>query len=293
MKPNKKFLRQPKTFWAYVRSVSQHVGYTEKKNGPLKGSIKIPSIQEIADALNDLELDASSIRSNDGGATELGMLLHQYFVHRASALNVEMPAQLMTAKEAKAAFDELYGKHVYKCALPKNKQTGSKQGYAYLTGLVNMIIEAEIGEQECNFNPQSLTTITINRSPVRTFARRFDGAFPSVVNPIAVWEVKEYYHTTTFGSRIADGVYETMLDGLEMEELYASEQIKVLHYLMIDGYSTWWEKGKSYLCRIVDMLHMGYVDEVLVGREVPALLPGIVRSWIKPESSKFSVTPRK
>ena len=32
---------------------------------------------------------------------------------------------------------------------------------------------------------------------------------------MALWEIKEYYYTTTFGSRVADGVYETLLDGLE------------------------------------------------------------------------------
>ena len=151
---------------------------------------------------------------------------------------------------------------------------------AYLTCMVNMIVELEIGDAECNFDPRALTTITVNNAPVRTLARRVDGAFPKVVNPKAIWEVKEYYYTTSFGSRIADGVYETMLDGMELEELQTSENIEVKHYLMIDGYETWWEDGKSYLCRIVDMLHMGYVDEVLVGREVPALLPEIVRSWL-------------
>ena len=30
-------------------------------------------------------------------------------------------------------------------------------------------------------------------------------------------------------------------------------------------YYTWWQCGRSYLCRIIDMLHMGYVDEVLFG----------------------------
>jgi hypothetical protein len=29
------------------------------------------------------------------------------------------------------------------------------------------------------------------------------------------------------------------------------------------------------------MLHMGYVDEVLVGREVISQMPQIVKSWIK------------
>jgi hypothetical protein len=122
--------------------------------------------------------------------------------------------------------------------------------------------------------------MTSNGSPLRTFARRMDGAFPSAINPIAVWEVKEYYYTTTFGSRVADGVYETLLDGMEIEELADSENINVLHYLMIDARYTWWDCGKSYLCRIIDMLHMGYVDEVLVGREVISRLPLIVKEWV-------------
>ncbi len=34
------------------------------------------------------------------------------------------------------------------------------------------------------------------------------------------------------------------------------------------------------LCRIIDMLHMGYVDEVLFGYEVVERLPNIVKEWI-------------
>lgn len=52
--------------------------------------------------------------------------------------------------------------------------------------------------------------------PLWTLARRVEGAFPSPVNPVAVWEIKEYYYTTTFGSRVADGVYESLLDGMEL-----------------------------------------------------------------------------
>jgi hypothetical protein len=280
MKPNEAFLKQPKTFWAYVRSISQSLGYTVKQNGPLKGSIKVPSVDEMAGALLGLELDASSLRSDAGDPTELAARLNAYFAHRAAALNIEMPAQLMKAHEAKEAYDKLRNKKAYSCPFPQNKQKGAMRAPAYLTCMVNMIVELEIGDSDCNFDPRALTTITMNNVPVRTLARRVDGAFPKVVNPTAIWEVKEYYYTTSFGSRIADGVYETMLDGMELEELRTSENITVKHYLMIDGYQTWWEDGKSYLCRIVDMLHMGYVDEVLVGREVPALLPKIVQSWL-------------
>ena len=96
-----------------------------------------------------------------------------------------------------------------------------------------------------------------------------------------MWETKEYYHTTTFGSRVADGIYETLLDGMELSDLRAAEGIRVLHYLIIDARYTWWECGRSYLCRIIDTLHMGYVDEVLFGREVVDRLPVLVRQWVR------------
>jgi hypothetical protein len=97
---------------------------------------------------------------------------------------------------------------------------------------------------------------------------------------IAVWEIKEYYYTTTFGSRVADGVYETLLDGMELEELRKEEQIEIKHYLMVDSHYTWWDCGRPYLCRIMDMLHMGYVDEVLFGSEITERLPAIVKEWL-------------
>ena len=93
-----------------------------------------------------------------------------------------------------------------------------------------------------------------------------------------VWEIKEYYYTTTFGSRIADGVFETQLDGFEMKELYSRTGKKVHHVLFIDAYNTWWNMGKSYLCRIIDALNYGLVDEVIVGREVFSRWPEVLYS---------------
>jgi hypothetical protein len=161
-----------------------------------------------------------------------------------------------------------------------NKQKGVKKSPAYLTGIVNMLVEQGLGNNPRVYDPRNLTTFTKNGRPIRTLARRVDGAFPSSVNPIAIWEIKEYYYRTTFGSRVADGVFETLLDGLELEELHEHEQIDSKHYLMIDAAYTWWEKGRSYLCRIIDMLHMGYVDEVLFGREVIERIPALVAEWV-------------
>jgi hypothetical protein len=54
---------------------------------------------------------------------------------------------------------------------------------------------------------------------------------------------------------------------------HAHEGLEVKHYRMGDSHYTWWACGRSYLCRIIDMLHMGYVDEVLFGAEVLERLP--------------------
>jgi hypothetical protein len=106
------------------------------------------------------------------------------------------------------------------------------------------------------------------------------GPSSDTILPVAVWEIKEYYYTTTFGSRVADGVYETLLDGMELEELREHEAVDVKHYLMMDAHYTRWDCGRSYLCRVIDMLHMGYVDEALFGREIVDRLPDLVREWV-------------
>lgn len=83
------------------------------------------------------------------------------------------------------------------------------------------------------------------------------------------------------GSRIADAIYETLLDGLELEELREHEKIDVQHLVVVDAYATWWKMGKSYLCRLIDILNMGYVDEILFGYEVVERLPDIVKEWVE------------
>jgi hypothetical protein len=185
----------------------------------------------------------------------------------------------MNKERAAKEFNRLHKKLNPKCPIPLNKQKGKKKGQAYLTGIVNMLVEQAIGAAICDYDPHVLTTITRNGVPVRTLSRRVDGAFPSSINPVAIWEVKEYYNTKTFGSRVADGVYETLLDGMELEELLEREKIPVQHLLMVYDEFTWWQCGRSYLCRMIDMLHMGYVNELLFGYEVIEQLPGIVKEW--------------
>jgi hypothetical protein len=194
----------------------------------------------------------------------------------------------MNVTKASKVFKQLYKNLQPSCPIPMNKQKGKMRTPAYLTGLVNMLIEENSNGLPCDYDPHQLTTATRDNLPVWTFARRVDGAFPSSVNPIAIWEIKEYYYTTSFGSRVADGIYETLLDGLEIEELREHENLDIKHYLMVDAHDTWWKQGKSYLCRIIDMLHMGYIDEVLFGYEVVERLPDIVAEWVEIYQSRLN-----
>jgi hypothetical protein len=211
----------------------------------------------------------------------MNLSLFSYFEYRAGVLNDFVRPRLMDKAAAEREFKRLKKQLCPTCPLPMNKQKGEKRNYAFLTGIVNMLVQANIKDVGCDFDPRSLTTVTHESKPLRTLSRRVDGAFPSVVNPVAIWEIKEYYYTTTFGSRVADGVYETLLDGMELEELERATGRRIDHVLFIDDKFTWWDCGRSYLCRIIDMLHMGYVDEVLFGREVLDRLPQLAFEWLK------------
>lgn len=286
MKPDPRFLDQPKHFWANVRSISQHAGYTARGTG----QILVPDLGVIVESLKELELATSHVIDDTGKPSALGVSLVTYFAYRAEVLNKFVEPRLMNAEQAASAFAKVLKSTKSKRAVTMNKQKGDKAKPAYLTGIVGMLIEANIAGLSCDYDPRELTTFTHMGAPLRTLARRVDGAFPSAKNPIAVWEIKEYYHTTTFGSRVADGVYETLLDGMELEELRQSEKVDCKHYLMIDAHYTWWDCGRSYLCRIVDMLHMGYVDEVLFGTEVLDRLPEIAKEWVALHKARAGTT---
>ena len=283
MKPNEQFLRQSKKFWANVRTISERCKYTDRRTG----QIKIPTILEIRTALESIGLRSSHIINKRNRLTAFGDTLIGYFEYRANSLNNYVEPRLMNAGRARQIFDEIRAKLHPVRPFIMNKQKGEKRNVSYLTAIVNMLIEANIEGLPCDYDPRGLISVTLNGTPLRTLARRFDGAFPSTVNPIAVWEIKEYYYTTTFGSRVADGVYETLLDGMETEELREHEGIDIKHYLIVDSHICWWQLGgRSYLCRMIDMLHMGYLDEAIFGYEVVERLPTLVKELVSIERAR-------
>lgn len=274
MLANPRFSRQTKQFWACVRAISQDIGYTIRG----QNAIKVPTLQEIHDAYSNLNISVTELGSLEAPSA-LAQELCAYFKYRADILNNYVAPKLMDVDTARDVFRQLNDRYRPTCPIPLNKQKGEKKAKAYFTGIINTLIQANIDGLPCDYDPRTLIFITKNNSLLRVLSRRVDGAFPSAIDPIAIWEIKEYYYTTTFGSRVADGVYETLLDGMELHELFEHEGRKVLHYLMVDSRYTWWECGRPYLCRIIDMMHMGYVDEVLFGYEVVERIPEIAQGW--------------
>lgn len=283
MIPNTKYLKQPKSFWAQVKLVSMTLGYSKNDK------IKEYTIEEIAECLKRHLLSTKHLIDSANKTTSEGKLLISYFKFRSSVLNTLAKPNLMKREEAKIEFDKLYKKYKPKVLIPLNKQKGEKKHPSYLTGIINILTEATLGNLNFDPDPRKLIVATKNQKALHTLSRRVDGTYPSTTNPIALWEIKEYYGTTTFGSRVADAVYETMLDGYELNELRLKEEIDIKHYLIVDDRFTWWECGKSYLCRLIDMLHEGYLDEVIFGKEVVSRWPEIVKSWPKVSTKSTTI----
>ena len=281
MKPNTQFLNRSSAFWAYTKLISEKLNYSKD------GEIKKYTVDDIKNKLNELDIIIDP---------QMLMDVISYLSYRADLLNGTVRNWLMDVLTARTEFNNLQILHKqqgFTCGLPFNKQKGEKKDFAYFTGIVNILAEKTLREyaeekgliygQDVKFddNPMNLSYITDDEGRLQgILSRRFDGAFPSTVNPKAIWEIKEYYYTTTFGSRIADGVYETQLDGYEINTISSETGKNIKHIYFIDDYNTWWNMGKSYLCRIIDMLHMGLVDEVIFGKEVFERWPELLKELL-------------
>lgn len=103
MIPNPEFQRQSKSFWAYVRTISQSLGYTVRN----QGIIKIPTSLEIIEALSKLGLDPGKVVGTSGELTPLGRQLKRYFHYRAGVLNDFVQHQLMNVEAARKTFEQL------------------------------------------------------------------------------------------------------------------------------------------------------------------------------------------
>lgn len=261
-------------FWALVKFVSEGMGYTDRRLGTVR-------------VFTEEEIERLCRKSNTRIPDVDLRAVCDYSRWRAQTLNGVVRPNLMDAETAREVFlglHDLYQRKGYACKLPMNKQSGAMKQVNFFTAIINILTEDTltnmgIVREHPGFDddPHGLAYVWDEQGRIAGAAsRRFDGAFPSIYDPKIIWEIKEYYYATTFGSRVADGVYETQLDGFELKDIYDRTGIKVFHVLFIDAYRTWWVQGKSYLCRIMDALNSGLVDEVIVGREALTRWPELL-----------------
>ena len=285
--------QQDEQFWAYVRVLSERRGYARRG----ADSIAVYSLDECRATLRELDRDPAVLDE-----TDLGIRLVDYFHYRAHELNDLARNNLLDAEGAELLFNRIVADHCTNARdlhdrkgvlvaveydvrggisvrVPMNKQKGSKRAPAFLTGMVNILFSYELSGAAFEDDPRRLPVVDRDGELFAAMSRRLDGAYPSSVNPRALWEIKEYYYTTTFGSKISDAVYISQLDGHERHEIVDATGQPIDLYLFVDAYGTWWSKGKAYLCRLVDAVNKGVVDEIVVGKECVEAIPRLVRSW--------------
>jgi hypothetical protein len=276
MEPSPEFRNQSPEFWAVVKLASQLLGFSVRRTKKNPSRVKTYTSDDLVKALRERELDPSDRR-------DVIERVAKYSVERARLMEEIVHPNLMDRGEARMLFEEISDEDDFPDELiSMNKQKGDKRHEAYLASIVNILTWRTLVEQhdqaEFDHNPRGPLTFSRDGMPLRTLFRWMDGAYPTLNHPHATWEIKEYYGTKTFGSRVADGVYETALDGYELNDL-RSTGVDVKHYLFLDDRFTWWDCGKSYVCRIVDMLHVGLLDGAFFGRELVTTWPPIVSQW--------------
>ena len=124
------------SFWAFVKYVSENLGYTERGEGLVKkypiSTIKALCAERGINASDDIIIDTA-----------------QYSKMRADLLNRYAESMLMDAETASEEFKKwemFHRAENYHCKLPLNKQKGAMKQVAFFTAIINIIAEKTIRE---------------------------------------------------------------------------------------------------------------------------------------------------
>ena len=128
-------------------------------------------------------------------------------------------------------------------------------------------------------NPQT-RCVWLAQHDLHVTARNLDGAIPALLDPILIWEIKEYWGTTSGGSKMSDAVYECALVGRELRDFEKRTGLHVDHAVLLDGREQWTSR-KSDLLRFCDLHCQGLVDVLIVGREIETQWQPYVKSIIE------------
>jgi hypothetical protein len=151
----------------------------------------------------------------------------------------------------------------------KSHHQSSKALIATVSGIAREVCANE--GTEVDLDPQR-RAIWFLGNGLHVSARNLDGAMPSLENPSAIWEIKEYWGKTSGGSKLSDAVYECHLVGLELRMFEAERGVSIQHIVFVDGKEQW-NCRKSDLLRFIDLHQQGLLDHLIIGSEVESHWP--------------------
>lgn len=121
-------------FWAFIKFISEMLGYTQRK----QGTVRSYSLDEIQRLCQDQNVSVSPYHLRKA---------MEYCEQRANLLNNLVQDFLMDAKTARNEYHKLlpmYEKYNYRCKIPLNKQSGEMKQVAYFTAIINILAEKTI-----------------------------------------------------------------------------------------------------------------------------------------------------
>ena len=191
------------------------------------------------------------------------------YIHDSSALLKTSLMALRTEEEA-LAFSK---KKKFAVSSTKTRNLSHHQSSKALIATVSGIARKACADAGVgvDLDPQR-RAIWFSEHGLHVSARNLDGAVPSLENPTAVWEIKEYWGKTSGGSKMSDAVYECQLVGLELRMFELKSGISIDHIVFVDGKDRW-NCRKSDLLRFIDLHQQGLIDHLVIGREVESEWP--------------------
>ncbi|NOX99880.1 MAG: hypothetical protein GXP30_09150 [Verrucomicrobia bacterium] len=246
-------------FWSLVRyyrslrlrgedSIADFLGSLKNETGLPKQTTKFPIDPQLIDMLELYITDSKSLL--------------------VSALGILRLEEGALAYCRKMKF--LVGKTATK---NQSHHQSSKTLIAAVSGVAAKVCKSE--GVDVNLDPQR-RAIWFSDQGLHVSARNLDGAIPSLENPRAIWEIKEYWGKTKGGSKMSDAVYECHLVGLELRMFEATSGAHIEHIVFVDGKEQW-EHRKSDLLRFIDLHQQGLIDHLFVGSEVETDWPKLVK----------------
>lgn len=273
-------------FWQTVRLCVDVLGRkaARTESQPLKEG-------EIYDALVAADTSASRafVRFLDANEKVLHNVGH-YLQERQNSIEIVL-AMLRDEDEAKQDLINLAGS--IDIATYGTQSQDHHQSSKVTVASVNWLTAQALAGTGVDFEPNPQARgVSFSAGHMFVTPRRLDGAIPALLNPVGLWEIKEYWGGTSGGSKMSDAIYECQLVGTEMRMYEDRSGTSMLHYLIFDGLQQW-KSRRSDIARAFDLLSSGLIDELIVGSEVMTEWPRVVRQMAALAPTDAAASPAR